>query len=122
MYQKEIQRALKSVGRYNKGLEAQIMSLAGALRTIDLANSELDDLESTTITEVNRYGKTVRMAHPVFKTLRDAQESATRQMKALGLTSEDLQGTDDNDPMVELTKDLMNQIRRKAVIIRPDQE
>lgn len=117
-YKKDVEKALKAVGRYSKSLGAQIMSLAGALRTLDIANAEIDDLETTTISVVSRYGNETLAPHPVFKIQRDAQDSVTRQMKALGLTAEDLIGTDDDDPLIDLTKKVKNAGRKKPTIVR----
>lgn len=117
-YKKDIEKALKSANRYSRSLEAQILSLAGALRTLDLANDEIDDLECVTIPIVSRYGNDTLAPHPAFKVQKDAQDSVTRQMKALGLTAEDLTAAVDDDPIVNLTKKLQ---RRRATpkIIRP---
>ena len=103
-YKKDIERALKTAGRYNRSLKAQVLSLAGALRTLDLANDEIDELETTTISATSRYGNATLVPHPVFKIQKDAQDSVTRQMKALGLTAEELQGGDADDPLYELTR------------------
>ena len=119
-YAKDIERALKRVGRYNKGLSFQIEALASAMRTLDLGIQEMDTLEATTIPVITRYGNESIAPHPVFKILKDAQESITKQMKALGLTTEDLSGTDDNDPLVDLTKQVRSAARSKPTIHRPD--
>ncbi len=117
-YRKDIEKALKAAGKYSRSLGAQILSLAGALR--DLANDEIDGLESTTITATSRYGNETLAPHPVFKIQKDAQDSVTRQMKALGLTAEELTGTDEDDPMIELTKKVKNAGRRKPNIVKRD--
>lgn len=103
-YRKEIERALRAAGKYSKSLGAQIMSLAGALRTLDIANDEIDGLDRTTVKTMSRYGNESLAPHPVFKVQKDAQDSVTRQMKALGLTAEALAGQDENDPLIDLTK------------------
>lgn len=121
-YKKDIEKALKSTNRYSRSLDAQILSLAGALRTLDLANDEIDDLDSVTISSVSRYGNETLIPHPAFKVQKDAQDSVTRQMKALGLTVEELTGTDDNDPMVELTKKVKNSSRKKPTIVKRNTE
>ncbi len=121
-YKKDIEKALKAAGKYSKSLGAQILSLAGALRTLDLANDEIDELESTTISAVSRYGNETLVPHPVFKIQKDAQDSVTRQMKALGLTAEELTGTDEDDPLINLTKQVKNAGRKKPVIIKPDKD
>lgn len=121
-YKKDIEKALKAAGRYSHGLDAQILALAGALRTLDLANDEIDRLEETTITTVSRYGNETLAPHPVFKIQKDAQDSVTRQMKALGLTVADLTGTDESDPLIELTKKVRSAGRRKPRIVKRDSD
>lgn len=116
-YQKEAVRALKAHGTYSKGLDMQIRSLASAMRTLDLANVQIDSLEETTVWETTRYGQKLA-PHPVFKIARDAQDQITRQLKALGLTAEELSGSDDTDPLIELTKKVKSTGTRKANIIR----
>lgn len=118
-YKTDIIKALKAAGRYSKGLDMQILSLAGALRTLDMANDEIDDLETVVITETSRYGNTTLSPHPVFKIQKDAQDSVTRQMKALGLTVEQLTGQDDNDPLIDMTKKVRAATRKKPTIVKP---
>lgn len=117
-YKKDIEKALKAAGKYSKSLGAQILSLAGALRTLDIANDEIDELETTTIPVVSRYGNETLAPHPVFKIQKDAQDSVTRQMKALGLTAEELTGTDEDDPLIDLTKKVKNVGQKKTNIIK----
>lgn len=117
-YKKDIEKALRAVGRYSKSLDAQIISLAGALRTLDLANAEIDELDSTTVETVSRYGNIKLAPHPVFKTQKDAQDTVTRQMKALGLTVEELAGADESDPLIELTEKVRKAGRRKPRIVK----
>ena len=86
-----IVKALRKSNRYNAGLDFQIINLAAAMRTHDLAIKDIDELDTVTIVESNRNGeKTV--PHPAFKVQRDASDSITRQLKILGLTMEDLVG------------------------------
>lgn len=119
-FKAEIIKALKASGKYSKGIDLQIFSLAVALRSLDMANDELDKLDTVVMIETSRYGNETLSPHPVFKILKDAQDSVTRQMKALGLTTEELTGTDDDDPLIDLTKKVKNARRRKAVIVKPD--
>lgn len=116
-YKKDIERALKAVNKYSKSLDMQIMSLASAMRTLELANDEIDSLEITTVMEVTRYGSK-HAPHPVFKIQKDAQDSITRQMKALGLVADDLIGDDENDPLIDLTKKIKNAGRKKVNIVK----
>lgn len=89
-----IEKCLKSSNRYDKGLDFQIINLAAAMRTHELAVKDIDALTCVTIVETNRNGeKTV--PHPAFKVQRDSSDSITRQLKILGLTMEDLVGKPD---------------------------
>jgi hypothetical protein len=116
-YQKIVKNALKSCGNYSKSLEIQILSLASALRTLGLANDEIDTLDVTTVIESTRYGE--KMApHPAFKVQRDAQDSVTRQMKALGLTAADLSGEMEDDPLVDLTNKVKNAGKNPNIVKR----
>lgn len=117
-YKKEIERQLKAQGTYSKALDMQIVSLASARRNLDMANKQIDGLTETTVWETTRYGNKLA-PHPVFKIAKEAQELITRQMKALGLTAEDLSGGVDDDPLVDMTKKL-NQKRKNPTIIKPD--
>lgn len=117
-YKKSIVNALKRANTYTKGLDFQITSLASALRTLDLANQEIDGLDSPTVLEETRYGRK-HAPHPVFKIQKDAQDSITRQLKALGLTAEALAGETDDDPLYDLTKKVKNAGRKKPRIVRP---
>lgn len=120
-YKQEIVRALKQANLYSKGLDFQVLSLASALRQLDMTNADIDNLTETTVLEETRYGSKLA-PHPVFKIQRDAQESATKQMKALGLTAAMLAGGDDDDPLYDLTKKVKNAGRKSPVIVRPKPE
>ena len=116
-YEKMVKNALKTCGNYSKSLNIQILALASALRTLSLANDQIDDLTETTVMETTRYGE--KMApHPAFKVQRDAQDSVTRQMKALGLTAADLSGVMDDDPLVDLTTKVKNAGKNPVIVKR----
>ncbi|WP_302988389.1 hypothetical protein [uncultured Muribaculum sp.] len=117
-YKADIIKALKAAGKYSKSLDIQVISLAGALCTLNKANDEIDGLDSVTISVTSRYGNETLAPHPVFKIQKDAQDSVTRQMKALGLTAEELTGTDEDDPLIDLTKKVKNSGRKKPNIIK----
>lgn len=117
-YKKEIVRQLKAQGTYSQALDMQIVSLASARRNLDMANEQIDGLTETTVWETTRYGEKLA-PHPVFKIAKEAQELITRQMKALGLTAEDLSGGVDDDPLVDMTKALSKK-RKNPTIIKPD--
>lgn len=116
-YVKGITKTLKQNGTYSRGLDMQITSLASAMRNLDMANEQIDGLTETTVYETTRYGKKLA-PHPVFKIAKEAQELITRQMKALGLTSVDLLGSVDDDPLADLTKKLTKK-RKAPTIIKP---
>ena len=86
----------------------QIQSLAGAMRTLELATDEIDSLDTTVVWEETRSGRKM-MPHPVFKIKRDAQASVKRQMKQLQLTTEELTTDQSSDPLIDLTQKLINE-------------
>lgn len=102
-----ITKALKKAGIYNTSLDMQIKSLASAMRTLELATDEIDNLTTTVVWEETRYGKKMQ-PHPAFKIQRDAQSSVTRQMKQLQLTTEQLTTDQSSDPLIDLTQRLIN--------------
>jgi hypothetical protein len=117
-YKTEIIKVLKAHKLYSKGLDMQVISLASALRNLEMANDQIDTLTETTVWEKTRYGEKLA-PHPVFKIAKEAQELVTRQMKALGLTAEDLAGEVEDDPLVNLTKKLAKK-RKQPKIIKPN--
>ena len=114
---KDIERALKQSNSYSKSLNLQIMTLASALRTLELANAEIEKLDDTTVLEKTRYGEKLA-PHPVFKVQRDAQDSITRQMKALGLVADALAGEIEEDPLVDLTKKVKDAGKAPRIVRR----
>ena len=118
-YVKEITKTLKANKTYSRGLDMQILSLASAMRNLEMANNQIDGLAETTVWETTRYGEKLA-PHPVFKIAKEAQELVTRQMKALGLTVDELAGNTEDDPLADLTKKLMKK-RKQPTIINPEQ-
>ena len=118
-YVKEITKTLKANKTYSRGLDMQILSLASAMRNLEMANNQIDGLTETTIWETTRYGEKLA-PHPVFKIAKEAQELVTRQMKALGLTVDELAGNTEDDPLADLTKKLTKK-RKQPTIINPEQ-
>ena len=116
-YVKDIKKVLRDHKTYTTALDPQITSLASAMRNLDMANAEIDTLKATTVWEKTRYGEKLAK-HPVFKISTDAQELVTKQMKALGLTVDELAGEADDDPLADLTKKLTKR-RKAATIITP---
>ena len=118
-YTKEITKMLKANKTYSRGLDMQILSLASAMRNLEMANNQIDGLTETTVWETTRYGEKLA-PHPVFKIAKEAQELVTRQMKALGLTVDELAGNTEDDPLADLTKKLTKK-RKQPTIINPEQ-
>ena len=118
-YVKEITKTLKANKTYSRGLDMQRLSLASAMRNLEMANNQIDGLTETTVWETTRYGKKLA-PHPVFKIAKEAQELVTRQMKALGLTVDELAGNTEDDPLADLTKKLTKK-RKQPTIINPEQ-
>ena len=118
-YVKEITKTLKANKTYSRGLDMQILSLASAMRNLEMANNQIDGLIETTVWETTRYGEKLA-PHPVFKIAKEAQELVTRQMKALGLTVDELAGNTEDDPLADLTKKLTKK-RKQPTIINPKQ-
>lgn len=118
-YTKEITKLLKANKTYSKGLDMQILSLASAMRNLEMSNDQIDKLTETTVWETTRYGEKLA-PHPVFKIAKEAQELVTRQMKALGLTVDELAGNTEDDPLADLTKKLIKK-KKQPTIINPEQ-
>jgi len=118
-YVKEITKTLKANKTYSRGLDMQILSLASAMRNLEMSNNQIDGLTETTVWETTRYGEKLA-PHPVFKIAKEAQELVTRQMKALGLTVDELAGNTEDDPLADLTKKLTKK-RKQPTIINPEQ-
>lgn len=118
-YRTLIKKALRANFSYTPALDIQILSLASALCTLEMANADIAKLTETTVLEQTRYGSKLA-PHPAFKIQRDAQDSVTRQMKALGLRAADITDAGDSDPLVELTKKIAEADTHE--IIRPNEE
>lgn len=116
-YERKIRAALRRHNLPTSGLEIQIRSLATALRTLDKANLQIAGLDEVTVWEKTRYGEKLA-PHPVFKVAHDAEYQITRQMKALGLTADNLSVDAEKDPLTEMTAKL-NDRRSNPVIVRP---
>ena len=115
-YVKEITKTLKANKTYSRGLDMQILSLASAMRNLEMANNQIDGLTETTVWETTRYGEKLA-PHPVFKIAKEAQELVTRQMKALGLTVDELAGNTEDDPLADLTKKLTKKRKQPTIIL-----
>lgn len=107
-FEEAVRGALMECDRYTSGLEPQIYTLASALRALALANSDIDGLEGCTVDTPQGV-----KAHPVFRIRKEAEDSVTRQLKALGLTAAALASETEDDELVELTRAVAEAGQRK---------
>lgn len=116
-YEIKIQKALESQNRWSESLVIAVHSLAVAMRNLDMANHDIEALDSCTVLEETRYGKKI-VPHPAFKIAKDANEAIGKLLKSLGLTADDISEGIDNDPLAEVTESLIAK-RRAPKIVKP---
>lgn len=116
-YEIKIQKALESQSRWSESLVIAVHSLAVAMRNLDMANKDIEALDSCTVLEETRYGKKIA-PHPAFKIAKDANEAIGKLLKSLGLTADDISEGIDNDPLAEVTESLIAK-RRAPKIVKP---
>lgn len=116
-YEIKIQKALESQSRWSESLVIAVHSLAVAMRNLDMANHDIEALDSCTVLEETRYGKKIA-PHPAFKIAKDANEAIGKLLKSLGLTADDISEGIDNDPLAEVTESLIAK-RRAPKIVKP---
>ena len=116
-YEIKIQKALESQNRWSESLVIAVHSLAIAMRNLDMANHDIEALDSCTVLEETRYGKKIA-PHPAFKIAKDANEAIGKLLKSLGLTADDISEGIDNDPLAEVTESLIAK-RKAPKIVKP---
>ena len=116
-YEIKIQKALESQNRWSESLVIAVHSLAVAMRNLDIANHDIETLDSCTVLEETRYGKKIA-PHPAFKIAKDANEAIGKLLKSLGLTADDISEGIDNDPLAEVTESLIAK-RKAPKIVKP---
>lgn len=116
-YEIKIQKALESQSRWSESLVIAVHSLAVAMRNLDMANHDIEALDSCTVLEETRYGKKIA-PHPAFKIAKDANEAISKLLKSLGLTADDISEGIDNDPLAEVTESLIAK-RKAPKIVKP---
>ena len=116
-YEIKIQKALESQNRWSESLVIAVHSLAVAMRNLDIANHDIEALDSCTVLEETRYGKKIA-PHPAFKIAKDANEAIGKLLKSLGLTADDISEGIDNDPLAEVTESLIAK-RKAPKIVKP---
>ncbi|MCC8114300.1 MAG: hypothetical protein LIP03_09995 [Bacteroidales bacterium] len=113
-YIEQIKASLTSEGRYSRSLDIQIYTLASAMVSLEMATNEISRLNTVLVKGLHG-----DKAHPAFKIQKDAQDSVTRQMKALNLTGEAIISDEEEDPLIELTKAVIDANKGKKSKITP---
>lgn len=95
-YKRRVTEALKKASRYSPVLTIQIENLASALQVRSGCDAVIEELFKPKgggpLLKVSTSQGTVTKEHPIFKIHRDALEQVNRQMKQLGLTTEEVVG------------------------------
>ena len=115
-YEKKVRAALKAAGTYSKSLEINISMMAAALQLLEKASREVSDLEGVTVEITQDNGAKRPALHPAFEVIRSMMDRAIKMMKPLGLTVEMISSDDDVDPMVELTKKVIDSSGRPKIL------
>lgn len=107
-YQTMVRDALKDAGTYSKSLEIHIRMMAVALQLFEKASREVSALDGVTVTITQDNGAKRSAIHPAFEVIRSMMDRIIKMMKPLGLTAEMIGGDEEVDPMVELTKQVID--------------
>lgn len=120
-YEKKVRAALKAAGTYSKSLEINISMMAVALQLLEKASREVSNLDGVTVTITQDNGFKRQAMHPAFEVIRSMMDRVIKLMKPLGLTVEMITSDDDIDPMVELTKKVIDS-SVKPKILKPKKD
>lgn len=120
-YEKKVRAALKAAGTYSKSLEINISMMAVALQLLEKASREVSNLDGVTVTITQDNGFKRQAMHPAFEVIRSMMDRVIKLMKPLGLTVEMITSDDDVDPMVELTKKVIDS-SVKPKILKPKKD
>ena len=115
-YEKKVRAALKAAGTYSKSLEINISMMAVALQLLEKASREVSNLDGVTVTITQDNGFKRQAMHPAFEVIRSMMDRVIKLMKPLGLTVEMITSDDDIDPMVELTKKVIDSSGRPKIL------
>ena len=115
-YQNKVRDALKDAGTYSKSLEIHISIMAVALQLFEKASREVSNLDGVTVTITQDNGFKRQAMHPAFEVIRSMMDRVIKLMKPLGLTVEMITSDDDVDPMVELTKKVIDSSDRPKIL------
>lgn len=108
-YIKRIRDVIESAGGDADKLIITIEAIASALMTRDLADREIESLDTVTVLEETRYGQKLA-PHPAFKVQKDAQQTLNALFKSAGITAGELAKvvSDDEDPDTLLAERMAN--------------
>lgn len=115
-YQTMVREALKDAGTYSKSLEIHITVMAVALQLFEKASREVSTLEGVTVTITQDNGAKRSAIHPAFDVIRSMMDRIIKMMKPLGLTAEMIGGDEETDPMVELTKKVLDSSEQPKIV------
>lgn len=94
---KRLKKALKKQGSYTEGIDTLIETTAGNLYAYYLAVRDIEELETSFVTEITREGNEKLAPHPAIKVVRDQSEIIRRQLRELRLTLATAEGMGDDD-------------------------
>lgn len=93
------------------------MAMATALRNLDKINADIDDTVHCVYTEKTAYGTRIQ-ENPLFNMAGKQLAAISRAAKSLGLDCDKLLIDMDDDPLVDLTKQL-NETQADGETIKP---
>ena len=104
----KIRKSLREQQNYSKSMELAIELAAANYIVFELAIDEIENLDSTFVTEVSREGASRLMPHPAFKVFKDASETLRKSLRELQMTLQTLQGVTEDDELEKLIDKVEN--------------
>lgn len=120
-YEKLIKKCLDYAGKYTPALDLNILILAGALQSLEMAIKDIAALDSSFITIGTKNGVVYRQ-HPAFRVAREAEENCRKQMAELGLTAKGTQADGALDSIAALRDAIRPKTKTRRKIIKPDKD
>lgn len=106
-HQRRLRTALRQSGQYSEALYYQVKNLARTLASLDKCDELIASPEfSPVITKKTRDGAQ-EIEHPIFKVQDRLQQQVNRQMKQLGLTTENIVGKPDIPNGIDEMRDIV---------------
>lgn len=118
-YEKLIKNCLDHAGKYSPALDLNILILAGALVSLEIAMRDIEHLDSSLIVVETKHGVTYHQ-HPAFSVARAAEENCRKQMVELGLTAKGTQSEGTLDSITALRQAIKPKAGAKRKVIKPD--